>query len=446
MKLTLSLRTKFTLVLLISSLLSLFAAGLIARAILLHEFSDIVMHQSFQRFHTEMTVYFETYGSWKNAQQKESFEAFEQRRRNLFGSPMPDRATLSAVPIPGNLLLPPAKPHPPFRFAVADPNGKILMGNNQLKAGFVAPKQLRQKGMPIFLNGKIVALTLPNAQPNLNDLDLGYLKAMRLALMAAGFTAALFALFFGLVIGSRINGRLSRLTLAIKAMQAGNLFQRVEEKSGDEIGLLANAFNQMSSELTEMHDALHKSNLQISCQAKQLKELSIRDDLTGLYNRRHANQEGTRLFETAIKNSEPLSIVMGDIDFFKEINDGNSHATGDEVLRQIAMIFQKDARSSDILARYGGEEFVLILPQTPGQSAVVLCERLRKKIEQHSWNELAPNLSVTISFGVCDDTACDSFERQLEMADDKLREAKQNGRNLVCFDISDDAQDTKVLS
>lgn len=445
MKLNLSLRTKFTLVLLMSSLLSLFAAGLIAKTILLHEFSDIVMHQSFQRFHTEMTVYFETYGSWKNAQQKESFEDFEQRRRNLFGSPMPDRSTLPVAPIPGNLFSPPAKPHPPFRFALANPNGVILMGNNQLKTGAVAPKQLRQKGMPIFLNGKFVALALPNSQPDLNDLDLGYLKAMRLALIAAGFTAGLLALFFGLVIGSRINGRLIRLTLAIKAMQEGNLYQRVDETSGDEIGMLANAFNQMSSELTQMHETLHKSNIQIKHQAKQLKELSIRDELTGLYNRRHANEEGARLFAIATQNSQPLTVIMGDIDFFKEINDGYSHATGDEVLRQIANFFHTDARGSDILARYGGEEFVLILPQTPGQSAVVLCERLRKKIEQHSWNELAPNLSVTISFGICDDTTCDSFETQLEMADDKLREAKQSGRNLVCFDISPDDKDTKVL-
>jgi diguanylate cyclase (GGDEF)-like protein len=228
-------------------------------------------------------------------------------------------------------------------------------------------------------------------------------------------------------------------------MQEGNLYQRVNDTSGDEIGMLANAFNQMSSELAEMHDALHKSNLQISKQAKQLKELSIRDDLTGLYNRRHANQEGTRLFEAAIKNSEPLSVVMGDIDFFKKINDDNSHATGDEVLRRIAMIFQKEARGSDILARYGGEEFVLILPHTPVQSAVVLCERLRKKIEHHSWKELVPDLDVTISFGICDDTTCDSFETQLEMADDKLREAKLSGRNRVCFDESGDAQGAKVL-
>jgi len=445
MKLNLSLRTKFTLVLLTSSLLSLFAAGIIARAILLHEFSDIMMHQSFQRFHTEMTVYLETYGSWENAQGQESFEAFEQRRKNLFDSPMSEHSTQITTPVPGTLLSPPTKPLSFFRFALADPDGKILMGNTHLKKGAIASKQLRDIGKPILLNGKVVALALPSSQPNLNDLDIGYLKAMRLALIAAGFTAGLLALFFGLIIGNRVNGRLSRLTFAIKEMQAGNLYQRVEENSGDEIGLLANTFNQMSAELAEMHDALQKSNLQIKNQANKLKELTIRDDLTGLYNRRHANKEGARIYEEAIQKSQPLTVAMGDVDFFKEINDGYSHAIGDEVLRQIANFFHKDARSSDILARYGGEEFVLILPRTPVLSAATLCERLRKKIEQYPWNELAPNLYVTISFGLCDDTSYGSFEKQLEIADDKLREAKLDGRNLVCFDISPGTQDSKVL-
>jgi len=436
MKLNLSIRIKFTLVLLISSLLALFAGGVIAQAILVRQFSDIVSRQSFQRFHTEITAYLETYGSWEQAQQKESFEAFEKRRQHLLPSPLPNTLGIPKAQASESFDSPSASSQPLIGFALADPSGRILMGTNRLQPGTIAPSSLQKRGKPIVLKGKMIALALPNSQPDLHNLSAGYLNAMRIALISAAFTAGLFALFFGLVIGSRVNGRLSRLAFAIKEMRAGNLYQRVEEKSGDEIGLLANTFNQMSAELAEAHAALQKSNLQIRSQAKQLKELSIRDDLTGLYNRRYANQEGTRLFETAIKNSEPLSIVMGDIDFFKEINDGYSHAIGDDVLRQIADFFHNDARSSDILARYGGEEFVLILPQTPVLSAAALCERLRKKIEQHPWTELAPDLYVTISFGLCDDTSCGSFEKQLEMADDKLREAKLDGRNLVCFDIA----------
>jgi diguanylate cyclase (GGDEF)-like protein len=446
MKLNLSLRTKFTIVLLLSSLLSLLVAGIITKTILLHEFSDIVAHQSFQRFHTEITIYLETYGSWKKAQEKESFKAFENRRRHLLGSPMPMLLTSQLAPNAAPEFFPATTLQSPFRFALADLHGKILMGNSHLKEGTVAPKKLRSLGKPVLLKGKPVALALPDSQPNLNDLDLGFIRAMQQAFITAGFIAVLLALFLGLVIGSRVNGRLRRLTLAIKSMQAGNLHQRVEERSGDEIGILANAFNQMSSELAQMHDALHKSNLQIKTQAKQLKELSIRDELTGLFNRRHSDEEGARLFEKCIQNSTPLTVVMADIDFFKKINDDFSHAMGDEVLRQIAELLQDHAREGDILARYGGEEFVLILPETPLQTAVEFCEDLRVKIEEHAWDAIHPDLQVTISFGLCDDTSCGNFETQLDKADDKLHDAKLHGRNTVHFDGSSELNDSEVLS
>jgi hypothetical protein len=205
-----SLRTKFTLVLLFSNLLSLSAAGLIGRAILFHEFNDIAMQESFQQFHAEMTLYLETYGSWEKAQQKESFNAFEQRRRDLFNATLPG-------PRYGN-----------FRFDLADATGKIIMGGDQLKAGTFISDELRKIAKPILLRGQTVALALPDSRINLNLLNLSYLEAMHRALLAAAFTAGLLSLILGLFIGSRVNGRLRRLTSAIKAMQEGNLRQNVK--------------------------------------------------------------------------------------------------------------------------------------------------------------------------------------------------------------------------
>lgn len=444
MKFTLSLRTKFTLVLLITSLLALLAGGIIARTILVKQFSTIVSHQSFQRFHTEITAYLEAYGSWEQAQQKESFGAFAARRQHLLLSPSSKTSTLFEEKATEDFVSPSTPSQSPAGFALADPNGRILMGTNQLKPGMSASPQLLQHGKQVILNGSVVAIALPNPQPNLQHLNAGYFKAIQLALISAAFTAGLFALFFGLIIGSRVNGRLSRLSTAIKEMRAGNLHQHVDERSGDEIGMLATTFNQMSAELAEMHEALQKSHLQIEKQAKKLKELTIRDDLTGLYNRRYINKAGARIYREVLKNSQQLTVAMSDIDFFKEINDGYSHAIGDEVLRQIAKIFHNNARSGDVIARYGGEEFVLILPRTSLLSAAALCERLRKKIEEYPWTKLAPDLYVTMSFGLCDDTTCGSFEKQLEKADDKLREAKLDGRNLVCFDIAPGGQDAKM--
>jgi diguanylate cyclase (GGDEF)-like protein len=119
---------------------------------------------------------------------------------------------------------------------------------------------------------------------------------------------------------------------------------------------------------------------------------------------------------------------------------------GDEVLRQIAELLQDHAREGDILARYGGEEFVLILPETPLQTAVEFCEDLRVKIEEHAWDAIHPDLQVTISFGLCDDTSCGNFETQLDKADDKLHDAKLHGRNTVHFDGSSELNDSEVLS
>lgn len=445
MKRTFSLRTKFTLALLATSLLSLLAAGLIARAILFHEFSDIAMQKAFQRFHEEMTDYIGTYGSWEKAVEVETFPAFESRQRNLtnqqrnnFRQPLNADAANDTSARPGS---------PPFRFVITDPKGKILMGGNHYNIGKQAPASLLARAKPILVNGKTAALALPDSKPNFNDLDRGYLEAIRQALIAAGITGVLLALALGLLIGTRLNRALKSLNNAITAMQSGDLHQSVKVNSSDEIGELANSFNRMSAELARTHDELKQSHSQISAQAQQLKELSIRDSLTGLYNRRHFDEQAATLFAEATRYCQPLTVVIGDIDYFKKINDNFSHATGDQVLRIISQLLQNQLRDADVLARYGGEEFALILPQTPLLVAVDLCEKLRLQIENHPWHEIDPDLRVTMSFGLSDDTSQGDFEKQLAIADDKLHLAKMSGRNCVSFDTpqQDETEGAKVL-
>jgi diguanylate cyclase (GGDEF)-like protein len=125
--------------------------------------------------------------------------------------------------------------------------------------------------------------------------------------------------------------------------------------------------------------------------------------------------------------------MIGDIDHFKQINDRFSHATGDEVLRKVAGIFQSNTRKNDLVARYGGEEFVIAFPETPLEQAVNLCERLREFISNHTWHEINPDLRVTMSMGLNSDLNLDNFEQMLAVADDKLYEAKNAGRNRVCY-------------
>jgi diguanylate cyclase (GGDEF)-like protein len=154
--------------------------------------------------------------------------------------------------------------------------------------------------------------------------------------------------------------------------------------------------------------------------------------LTGLYNRRHFDEHVARTFAQAERYGHPLTVMIGDIDFFKRINDGFSHAVGDAVLCQVARILQDNTRESDVVARYGGEEFVIALAETPLSQATNLCEKLRAKVEAHPWNDIAPELRVTMSMGLCDDLGLGSLEKMVAYADTKLYQAKTGGRNRVC--------------
>jgi diguanylate cyclase len=124
-------------------------------------------------------------------------------------------------------------------------------------------------------------------------------------------------------------------------------------------------------------------------------------------------------------------VAMCDIDHFKAVNDRFSHAVGDEVLRQLSRIFQESARASDIIVRFGGEEFLLVLPDTEVAGAVVLTERVRKRVAEHDWDAFAPGLRVTLSIGVAQLGESGDAGRLIAAADERLYAAKQAGRNRV---------------
>ncbi len=172
--------------------------------------------------------------------------------------------------------------------------------------------------------------------------------------------------------------------------------------------------------------ALEEANLTI-------QELSIRDELTKLYNRRHFNQQAQFLLEQQQRNPQAISLMIADIDFFKRINDTFGHGIGDAVLREIAKVFQTHTRATDLVARYGGEEFVMLMPNTNLTQAAHVCELLREQIEHHNWLEVHHDLNVTISMGVSSFAADSDLKTLVTRADEKLYEAKNTGKNKVCF-------------
>ncbi|HWU85156.1 MAG TPA: GGDEF domain-containing protein, partial [Rhodocyclaceae bacterium] len=288
------------------------------------------------------------------------------------------------------------------------------------------------KLLPIESDGRLVAHFVPEGKVSYSDLDLGYLAAMREALIAGSMVGVAFTLVLGALLGSRLSRTLRRLTRAVRAMRHGDLRQHVEVDSSDEIGMLAHSFNRMSDKLARQYQELEESKRRIEKLAIQLREQSIRDGLTQLHNRRYFDEQSSRLFQHAARYGRPFSVMIADIDHFKKINDTYSHAMGDEVLRRIGEILSTKVRASDLVARYGGEEFVVAFPETDLAQAHETCEALRKRIEAYPWQELHPDLKVTMSIGLSSDARARDIHAILEEADNLLYRAKHGGRNQVC--------------
>jgi two-component system cell cycle response regulator len=167
---------------------------------------------------------------------------------------------------------------------------------------------------------------------------------------------------------------------------------------------------------------------QLKALNQKLQSLAVTDGLTGLHNHRAFQDYLEEQFQVAMRNRQPLAVILMDVDHFKQYNDTYGHQAGDEVLRQVAQILSAHVREGDFVARYGGEEFVIVLPRTDLESAVAVAERLREAVQSAEWR-LRP---VTGSFGVaCIRPDMETRQELIEAADQALYQAKKNGRNRV---------------
>jgi diguanylate cyclase (GGDEF)-like protein len=166
-----------------------------------------------------------------------------------------------------------------------------------------------------------------------------------------------------------------------------------------------------------------------------LKYLSETDPMTALYNRRYFNHTSKSIMELAKRDKTALSVIMLDIDKFKEVNDTYGHNVGDDIIISLSNILLEVTRKSDLACRFGGEEFILLLPETSLEGAIVIAEKIRKKVESTSLH-LGDNreVNITVSLGVSQlDIQNDpNMEYAIKRADVALYQAKENGRNKVC--------------
>jgi two-component system, cell cycle response regulator len=198
-------------------------------------------------------------------------------------------------------------------------------------------------------------------------------------------------------------------------------------KPFDPLEMLARVRAQLR--IKDLTDQLRAAN-------EKLKELVDIDDLTGLFNMRSLYQRLDHELERGRRFDRSVCVVMLDMDNFKEVNDGHDHLFGSFVISEVGRLIKNNIRTVDIGARYGGDEFLIVLTEVEIDGAQLFCERLRKAIEGHLFKSGSDEMRLTVSIGFAIKAPFDSETDSRELvraADRALYDAKEKGRNRVCF-------------
>jgi diguanylate cyclase (GGDEF)-like protein len=231
-------------------------------------------------------------------------------------------------------------------------------------------------------------------------------------LVVAALFAAVGAL--GYFLGLLIVRPLDRLTQGAAKVAAGDLDVDLPVVTGGEVGYLTNVFNDMVARLRQSRQGLER--------------LSATDPLTGLYNRRRMMEALENEVRRSRRLKHSFAVIMADVDHFKRYNDAHGHPAGDIVLKRVAEILREATRDVDVVARYGGEEFFVLMPETEGERAADVADRVRERLAA----DPLPGGAVTLSFGVAEFPAHgDTGETLIAIADAALYQAKREGRDRV---------------
>jgi len=191
---------------------------------------------------------------------------------------------------------------------------------------------------------------------------------------------------------------------------------------------------QQQIEKEDLISELQAAYQQLCVYNAQVEELANTDPLTGVFNYRYFTERLDKELELSKRFNRPLSLIIIDIDFFKDFNDTYGHPAGDLALRDAAKIFRQNIRDKDVLCRYGGEEFLILLPSTGIEEAYKCAERIREAVEHHAIHleDDQPSVYITISGGVaCYPLDADNGDQLLRIADEVLYSAKHKGRNKI---------------
>ena len=236
----------------------------------------------------------------------------------------------------------------------------------------------------------------------------------RTVLLMSGLLLGVGLLAF--IVGSLITGPLERLSEGAARVAAGDLSVELPPGGSGEVGYLTRAFNTLVSRLREKESQ------------GELEKLSLTDSLTGLYNRRHLMGTLASEVQRSRRLRRAFSVLLADVDRFKQYNDAHGHLAGDGALVKIAEVFRKTTRQVDCVARYGGEEFVVMLLEANLATATIVAERIRARVADQDLGEG----NLTLSIGVAEyPDGGDTPEELIATADAAMYKAKSSGRNQV---------------
>lgn len=368
-------------------------AVFIARNMIRSEFGDYVLQREFSLFRADLAAYAARYGGLDRAMHMAPFSTFvapAEETRRWQGQP--------------------------FRFLVMDRAGTVLFPAGGYKAGETVPGGVLAGAEPVTVDGKVVALAAHTGLRRMAASDVAFLGMADSSLAVGAACGAALAVLLALALGWRQSAPAREVIRNVRTLCGEDGEGTCIEVPVDEdMGELAEAYNAMSEELSR-------------CRF-ELSELSVLDPQTGLYNRRHFDEQARQFFENAKRYEQPMSVVMGDLDHFRALNESFSREVGDMVLEKVAELFTRNTRKSDVVARYGGEEFVVLFTNTARDKAAIACENIRRAVEEYPWEEFHPGLKVTLSMGLADNADLGSAASMVARADQYLSAAKAGGRN-----------------
>ena len=234
------------------------------------------------------------------------------------------------------------------------------------------------------------------------------------------------------LLGLTIVRPLRRLSEGAEQVASGNLDVDLPVRGRSEVGFLTQVFNHMVARLRRSREELDSVNQMLTEKNRALHQLSITDDLTGLYNRKHLMETLTSEVIRSGRHRHPFTLLIIDIDHFKQVNDTHGHQSGDDVLCRLAAVFRETIRDCDYVARYGGEEFIVLLTEIEPQLSLEAAERIRKRTAQETIHSGEESISITVSIGAAFFPGDgDTPQALIQEADRALYAAKELGRNKV---------------